>query len=318
MSKKPVVLITNRFDHGTYLLLKSDKEVDFYYNKNLNELSEHFNSCKGLIVRSSTKIDAEFLKSFPQLEFVITGTSGFDHLNFKALEERGIKSFHIPETQSIAAAELTIMMIFAACRKFSLAQKQLKQGVWERQILLGKQVSGQTLGIIGLGKVGSQVAQRAQALGMKVQAFDPYIEDSQVSMLGFEELMRSSDIVSLHVPKTKKTYQMIKKETLEWMSPQAILVNMSRGDVVKEEDLVRHLSENPSFTASLDVFEKEPLSLSSPLLKLNNVVLSPHIGASTEEALKASSEKSVSMSRELLKGKAVEGELPPNTLWWGE
>ncbi|MCJ8277710.1 MAG: hypothetical protein HRT44_05525 [Bdellovibrionales bacterium] len=169
-------------------------------------------------------------------------------------------------------------------------------------------------------RVGIEGAKRAQALGLKVRAFDPYIEehDPEIPMMGFEELMRSSDIITLHVPKTKKTRHMIKAETLSWMSTDSLLVNMSRGDVIHEEDLIKHLIENKNFFAALDVFEREPLSKESALIDLPNVVLSPHVGASTEEALKASSQESVSRARDWLNNKALPGSLPPKAHWWGE
>ncbi|MCJ8277711.1 MAG: hypothetical protein HRT44_05530 [Bdellovibrionales bacterium] len=152
MSQKTKVLIANRFDHGTLLQIQNDPDIEFIYGKKIHDLSEHFNEAQGLIVRSSTKIDKDLLSSIPNLKFVITATSGFDHFDLDEMAARKVEAFHIPETQSVAAAEMTILMMMAACRKFSLARKQLEKGIWERQILLGRQLTGQNLGVVGLGE----------------------------------------------------------------------------------------------------------------------------------------------------------------------
>lgn len=316
----PLVLITNRFDESLKLKLPQLKDADCRYVKNITQQVDLLQKANALVIRSSTKVDKDFLNKTPHLKFLVTATSGFDHIDLQAAKDMGLRVFHVPETQSVAAAELTIAMIFNCARLWTKANAQLRKGDWQRSLLLGRQVTGLQLGLVGLGRVGREVAQRARGLGMKVSAFDPYIEDevSDVTMLGFEELMRTSDVVSLHVPKTKETFQMIKKETLEWMNTSAILINMSRGDVINEADLTVHLLENPEFMAGLDVFAKEPLVLKSRLLELTNVCLTPHIGASTKEALRASSEKALNKVLSLLKGETVEGELPPKAQWWGK
>jgi D-3-phosphoglycerate dehydrogenase / 2-oxoglutarate reductase len=317
---KPIVLITNRFDQNTKLKLFMWKEVEFIYVANLLEDLDLLKKATGLIVRSTTIINEELLNKTKNLKFVITATSGFDHIDLAAAKQKNIHCYHIPETQSIAAAELTLLLILAACRKFTLAQKQIIKGDWQRSLLLGRQLSGQNLGIIGLGRVGKEVAKRAIALGMKVSAHDPFIQehDPSIKMLGFEELMRSSDIVSLHVPKTKKTHHMIRREALSWLNADSILINMSRGDVINEDDLINHLMANPEFVAGLDVFAKEPLSTTSHLFKLHNVVLTPHVGASTKEALLESSVAALEKSIKILNGEEASGALPPQEIWFDE
>ena len=316
----PLVLVTNRFDPHLRFKLPQMKHARFVYVDDLFASDSQLDQAQGIIIRSSTHVDDRLLKVAKNLKFVITGTSGFDHLNLETLKERSVRCFHIPESQSVAAAELTLLMILATARKFSLSQEQLKKGDWQRSLLLGRQIAGQQLGLVGLGRVGQQVAVRAQALGMVVCAFDPYLESvvPGVTMLGFEELMRSSDVISLHVPKTKKTRHMIKKETLSWMDTDACLINMSRGDVVNEPDLIAHLQGHPDFRAGLDVFAKEPLDASSVLLKMSNVVATPHIGASTKEALRESSAKSVELAEALILGQNVSGELPPKESWFSD
>ncbi len=314
----PLVLITNRFSENLRLRLPQVEGADCRYLKNLGDQVELLPEAEALIIRSSTNLDKDYFKKMPNLKFVVTATSGFDHIDLQAAQAAKVRVFHTPETQTEAAAELTIAMLFNCARKWNLANQQLRRGQWERSLLLGRQVSGLQLGIIGLGRVGATVARKAKALGMKVFAYDPYLENEApgVTMLGYEELMRTADVISLHVPKTKETFQMIKKETLQWMNTGAILINMARGDVVNEVDLIEHLLENPDFVAGLDVFAKEPLALKSRLLELSNVCLSPHIGASTEEALQASSQAALEKVLALLKGETPSGELPPQALWW--
>lgn len=316
---RPLVLVTNRFDSSLKLRLPQLSEAEFLYVKNIATDEELLKRAEALIIRTTTKVDRDFLKKTPQLKYIVTATSGFDHLDLQALQEVGVRAFHVPETQTEAAAELTIAMIFNGARKWALAHQQIHKGEWERSLLLGRQVSGLSLGIIGLGRVGRSVAIKAKALGMTVYAYDPFLEDdvSGVTLLGFEEMMRSVDVVSLHVPKTKTSFQMIKKETLQWMNTSAMLINMSRGDVVNEQDLIEHLIEHPEFVAGLDVFAKEPLVTKSKLLQLPNVCLTPHIGASTQEALRQSSLTAVKKVTALLQGEdSVSGELPPKATWW--
>lgn len=318
MNKAPLVLITDRFDEELLIKLPLLKNANFVYLKNLHEEPTLLAQAAALIVRSGTTINADFLAKVPQLQFIVTATSGFDHLDLAAIKARGIRCFHTPETQAIAAAEMTLLLLLSACRKYDQAQRQMVRGDWQRHLLLGRQLAGQTLGIVGLGRVGTAVAERARALGMQVLAYDPYLEEHNpnIPMMGYEEMMRTVDVVSFHVPFTKITRHMIKKETLAWMNRDTILINMSRGEVVHEFDLIQHLAKNPQFIACLDVFAKEPLATDSPFFSLSNVVLAPHIGASTKEAIKQSSQAAVDKVSRLFNGETVQGELPPQAGWY--
>ncbi len=318
MKNPPLILVTNRFDYSLEVLFPQIEEADCRYRKNLFEDEALLGKARVLIIRTGTKIDKNLLKKALSLEFVITATSGFDHIDLQAAGERGVRCFYVPEVQGRSVAEFTLLLILAVCRRFSLARTQIQEGMWDKRLLLGEELQSQSLGIIGLGRVGQSVAQIAGTLGMGVSAFDPYLEKPQpgVTMLGFEELMRSSDIVSLHVPKTKRTHHMIKRESLQWMGSEAKLINMSRGDTIHQGDLIEHLRENPRFGVGLDVFQKEPLPAESPLLRFHNVVLTPHIGGSTRESLKRSSSSALEKALALLRGETVEGELPPKGSWY--
>lgn len=315
---KPLILVTNRFDETLKAQLPLIKEAGVLYRSDLFSDPKELELAQALIIRSSTTVDGDFLNKTKSLRFLITATSGFDHIDLAEAKKRQVRVFHVPESQVTAAAEMTLTLLFATARKWTQANKQVRSGQWQRQTLLGDQIEGRSLGVIGMGRVGTAVAKKAQALGLQVYGYDPYLEENpkDITMLGFEELMRTCDIVSLHVPKTSVTRHMIKKETLEWMNTEATLLNLSRGEVVNEADLVQHLLENPGFKAGLDVFAKEPLVTKSPLLELPNVVLTPHVGASTVEALRQSSQLALDKALSLLKGEAVSNELPPQASWY--
>lgn len=316
---KPIVLITHRFDHHVLLKAQRENQCAFHYEPELFKKPELLKQARGLILRSGLRVNEDVLQKLPQLEVLVTATSGFDHLDLKALQKKGVRVFHVPEAQSVAAAELTLLHILASQRQLSLAQEQVRSGRWERFLLQGRELQGQQLGVIGYGRVGRAVTARALAFGLEVSVFDPFVteQDPLVPWLGFEELMRSSDIVTLHVPLTPKTRHMIQATTLAWMGPEATLINLSRGEVVNEDDLVHHLRKHPQFKVGLDVFEQEPLSKDSPLMGLANVQLSPHIGASTGEAMAKASQGAVDKVHAYFAGKAViEGQLPPQVPWY--
>lgn len=317
---KPLILVTQRFDSQVLALAQALSDVQVEFIDKLTPQHPLLAQAQALIVRSSQRIDSDFISAAPQLRFLITATSGFDHLDLSAAEKKGVRCFHTPQAQVQSAAEMTLLLILATQRQMRRSDMQMRSGVWRREELIGRTLVGQQLGIVGLGRVGQKVAEMARVLGLQVVAYDPYLQDPLpwISMLGYEELMRTSDIVSLHVPQTARTRHMIKKETLSWMDPESTLINMSRGDVVLESDLIDQLMKYPHFSAGLDVYQREPLAKDSLLLKLTNVVLSPHIGATTREALKSSSQMALDKAIALLKGESVGDELPPQALWYNE
>ena len=312
------VLIANRFHPHILLKAQQMDGLDVHSFSQIEEGREHWEDTEALIIRSGTHVTEQLLKHFPKLKVIVTATSGFDHIDLSKTQK--IQVYHVPEAHVLSVMELTTFFLFASARKTTQARRQLEKGSWQRSSLMGNLVTGKTMGLVGLGRIGKAVAERALALGLKVQAFDPYIQEhpKSIEMLGYEEVMRSSDIVSFHVPLTKKTRAMVKAETLSWMSDSAVLINTSRGEVINENDLILHLKENPNFRAALDVFEHEPLKRDSPLLELPNVVLSPHIGATTEEALLSSSSQALEKVVLALKGESVKDELPPREFWWSD
>jgi D-3-phosphoglycerate dehydrogenase len=252
---------------------------------------------------------------------VVTATSGFDHIDLKATAERGVTVMHTPDANAASACELTWALILACARKLPSGAKALKAGDWTREPLVGTQVSGKTLGIVGLGRIGTRVARVGQALGCRIIAFDPYLDESDFTRhcaerVGFDELLRIADIVSFHVPATTETKFMLRREGLEAMNRHAILVNASRGSVVSERDLTEALRERWIGALGLDVFEREPLPRDSKLLNFQNVVMTPHLGAATHEAFAAASREAALKLIAYQQRGEISDALPPRADWF--
>ena len=316
---KEKILVIGRFHSQVRLQAQSHKLFDVQFCSNWNSDVVDGATVRGLIIRSKTKVDEKFLSFFPNLQVIITATSGFDHISLPICQKNNIAVAHVPEAPVQAVAELVFLKILAAARKQNRIYQQMAQGDWDRRTLVGSEISGRTLGIVGCGRIGRRVAQMAQAFALGVQAYDPFIEEGPkgVNMVGYDELLRTSDILSFHVPKTTRTRHMLNRGTLAGVSSQAIIVNTCRGEVVNEGDLISFLRENPEASAALDVFEHEPLSLESPLNSLENAVLSPHIGASTDQCLYQSSFQAMtSMEKFFQTDGSMPNTLPPSVAWW--
>jgi D-3-phosphoglycerate dehydrogenase len=243
----------------------------------------------GLVVRSATKVTREIMAKGPRLKVVGRAGVGVDNIDLQAAAERGIAVLNSPAGNTVAAAELTMALILSVVRRVAEADRSIRTGKWERSHLRGVQLKDRTLGLVGAGRIGSEVAMRCRAFGMKVLVYDPYLtteraDDLGLALTGLDEVLTQGDIISLHVPLTVETKHLIDEDALSRMKPGAFVVNVSRGGVIDEEALARALTGGNLAGAALDVFESEPLSLDSPLLELPNVVLTPHLGASTVEA----------------------------------
>lgn len=315
------ILVADRFDHEALARLKSVATLEVSTAVDAQPSAEQLATCEGLIARSRTKIDASFLAKAPRLKVAITATSGFDHIDFEACAKRGVVVMHTPSANAASAAELTWGLIFALSRKLIDAHRAVKAGEWRREPLVGSEVSGKTLGVVGLGRIGRRVARVAQAFGMKIVAFDPYIDEADFQSVGaerlsLEELMRLADVVTLHVPKSEETEGMITSVLLEAMNRSSLLINASRGSAVSESDLVEALKEKWIAGAALDVFEREPLPRDSRLLQFPNVVLSPHIGATTREAFAAASHEAAEKMIAFARSGTASDRLPPEATWF--
>ena len=243
----------------------------------------------GLVVRSATRVTREMLDQGPQLKVVGRAGVGVDNIDLAAATERSIAVLNSPAGNTVAAAELTMALILSVVRRVAEADRTMRAGEWARSRLRGVQLRERTLGLVGAGRIGSEVANRCRAFGMKVLAYDPYLTSERADDLGLaltslDEVLTHGDIISLHVPLTEETRHLIDAAALARMKPGTFVVNVSRGGVIDEDALAQALTDGHLAGAALDVFESEPLPPESPLLKLANVVLTPHLGASTVEA----------------------------------
>ncbi|BAD86155.1 D-3-phosphoglycerate dehydrogenase [Thermococcus kodakarensis KOD1] len=254
-----------------------------------DRLVELVKDVDAIIVRSKPKVTRKVIEAAPKLKVIGRAGVGLDNIDLKAAEERGIKVVNSPGASSRSVAELAIGLIFAVARKIAFADRKMREGVWAKKQCMGIELEGKTIGVVGFGRIGYQVAKIANALGMKVLFYDPYPNEERAKEVGgkfadLETLLKESDVVTLHVPLVDATYHLINEERLKLMKPTAILINAARGAVVDTDALVKALQEGWIAGAGLDVFEEEPLPADHPLTKLDNVVLTPHIGASTVEA----------------------------------
>jgi len=251
--------------------------------------AEALKDAHGLVVRSATKVGGEMLAQAEHLRVIGRAGVGVDNIDLGAATERGVAVVNAPAGNTVSAAELTMALILSMVRKVSAADASMRTGAWERSSFKGVELRGRTLGLIGAGRIGGEVARRCAAFGMKVMAHDPYLTAERASRLGvsrasLDDVIEKADVISLHVPLTDDTRGMISTETLGRMKDGAFIVNVARGGVVDEAALAQALHDGQIAGAALDVYENEPLEDGSPLREAPNIVLTPHLGASTTEA----------------------------------
>jgi D-3-phosphoglycerate dehydrogenase len=263
-------------------------EVDVKTGLKPEELKAIIGQYDGLAIRSATKVTAEIIEAADNLKVVGRAGIGLDNVDIKAASKRGIVVMNTPEGNTITTAEHTISMIMALSRNIPQATASLKEGKWEKKKLEGRELFNKTLGLIGVGKIGRIVADRAKGLKMKVIAHDPYlqpevIEKMDLEPVSFEQLLERADYITIHTPRTSETANMMNKTTLAKMKKGAMLINCARGGIINEEDLHEALSSGHLGGAALDVFATEPPGKIN-LMELPNFICTPHLGASTKEA----------------------------------
>lgn len=320
--QKKKVLVTDRFHHDSFLTLQNQKFLDVQKTHTPDLTQVDLSDVHGLVIRSRTAINEDIFKRAPQLQVIITATSGFDHIDLKEAERWGVTVMFTPEANAASAAQLTWTLVLACCHKLNEAQKMVRSAQWNRELITGTELQGKTYGIIGLGRIGQRVASLATAFGMKVMAYDPYADDqafrdAEAERVAYEEVLKHSDVLSFHVPKTSETQRMLNRSHFEYINRGIILINTSRGQVVHEPDLIEALDQGWIGACGLDVYEKEPLPKDHRLLKYPQLVLTPHVGASTFEAFaKASEDASLKLIRFFIEGSASD-TLPPKASWYG-
>lgn len=322
MTEQKNVLITDRFSQEALLTLESQPFLKVRKSHTPELAQVDLSDIHSLIIRSRTKIDREILSRAKKLQVIVTATSGFDHIDLDACAEWGITVMFTPRAHIESASQLTWSLVLACAHRLLPAYREVKSGNWDRNQLIGTELSGKTYGVVGLGRIGSRVAQIAKAFGMHVIAFDPYQDDEAFHEAGadrvaYEEILKQADVLSFHVPKTKETHHLLNRSQFEYIHRGIILINTSRGTVISEQDLVEALENGWIGAAGLDVFEKEPLNRSSKLFSFQNVVLTPHVGANTSEAFAKASEQAALKIIRFFIDASTEDTLPPKAAWYG-
>lgn len=285
------ILISDKLAQEGIDILKSVKEfeIDCKYGLKPEELKNIIKDYDALIIRSATTVTADILEVATKLKVIGRAGVGLDNVDLKAATKKGIVAMNTPGGNTTSTAEHTMSMILALSRNIPQACASLKSGKWERTKFEGVELYGKTLGIIGLGRIGSTVARMCKSFGMKIVAYDPFLSMEVASKLGVdvlevEELIRISDYITVHIPKSAETKNMISTKEFGMMKKTARVINCARGGIIDEAALVEALTNKTIAGAALDVFETEPPDFNSPFLKLDNCVVTPHLGASTSEA----------------------------------
>ena len=238
------------------------------------------------LVRSKTKCTAEWMDRAPKLKLIVRGGVGLDNIDLKAAEARGIEVRNTPEASSVAVAELAMALLLALANPLIPGHLGMKEGKWLKKELKRKELYGKTLGLLGIGRIGNEVARRAAAFGMEIVAYDPYVERLDlVRLVGLEEMVSAGDFISLHVPLTDQTRGMVNADLVSKMKDGVGIVNTCRGGVIDEAAVAAGLESGKIGGYATDVWLSDPPNPSSPILKAPNTVLLPHIGASTKENL---------------------------------
>lgn len=284
---KPKILITDKIHETAIEEARNFADVDLVFNMSPDKLIKEICGYDALIVRSGTEVTKEVINA-SNLKIIGRAGAGLDNIDIPAAEKKGIQIVNSPEAATIAVAELVMGSMISLMRKIPHAHNSMRAGKWERSRFMGNELYGKTLGIIGFGRIGREIALRARAFGMQVLVYDPHITMEDVREFNakyseLDNLMKESDIITLHIPLVEGTKNMIDEGRIELMKKNAIIINISRGGIINENSLHIALKENRIKGAVLDVFENEPPE-DSPFLGLDNVVLTPHLGAYTDEA----------------------------------
>lgn len=283
------VLVTEPISDDGMAVLAASLEVELAFDVARNELLERVAECDGLVVRSLTQVDRELLDCAPRLRVVGRAGVGVDNIDIAHATEKGVMIVNAPESNIVSAAEHTLALMLALARNIPVVDREVKSGSWSKARRHGIELFGRTLGIVGLGRVGSMVAVRAAAFGMRVVAYDPYISIERFEAFGAEraenldDLIRASDYLSVHTPKTEETYGMIGARELSLARAGVRVINCARGGIVNEAALVDALRSGHVAAAGVDVFDGEPVT-THPLFGFEQVIVTPHLGGSTEEA----------------------------------
>jgi len=282
------VLIADPISDEGIDILRGYAEVDIKLGLAPEELISTISDYEALVVRSQTKVSAKVIEAGRKLQVIARAGIGIDNIDVDEATRRGIVVVNAPTCNTISAAEHTIALMLALARHIPRANAVLKSGVWRRSDFMGTEVRNKTLGIIGLGNVGSEVAKRARGLEMKLIAHDPFISvdharNLQVKLVSLEQLLKEADFITLHTPLTPSTKGLIGAKQLALVKPTARIINTARGGLIDEKALAKAVKEKKIAGAAIDVFSTEPVT-ESILFETDNIIVTPHLGASTTEA----------------------------------
>jgi D-3-phosphoglycerate dehydrogenase / 2-oxoglutarate reductase len=310
---KPVVLIAEELSPATVEALGPDFEVRYCDGADRAELLQALADVDAVLIRSATQIDAEALGAAKRLKVVARAGVGLDNVDVVAATQAGVMVVNAPQSNIVSAAELAIGLLIAVARNIAPASAALKGGAWKRSKYSGVELQDKVLGVVGLGRIGVLVAQRLSGFGMRVIAYDPYVQPARAAQLGvrlvsLDELLAESDFITVHLPKTAETIGLIGDDALHRVKPSVRIINAARGGIVDEAALARALEDGRVAGAGLDVYAKEPCT-DSPLFAFEQVVAVPHLGASTDEAQEKAG---ISVARSVRL--ALAGELVPDAV----
>jgi D-3-phosphoglycerate dehydrogenase len=312
--QKQKVIVTERIAEEGLDLLRKELEVNYCDGISREDLLKIIDQYDALIVRSVTKVDEELVSKGTRLKVVGRAGNGIDNIDVDVCTRYGIIVANTPDSNTISAAEQTISLLLSSARNTAWANETLKAGIWDRKPFRGTELYGKTVGIVGLGRIGSMVATRLKSFNMRVIAYDPYIADERFERFGvekcqtLEELVQQADIITVHTPRNEETMHMIDERLLNMAKDGVRVVNCARGGIIKEAALVEALKSGKVASAGLDVFEVEPAT-ENPLFEFKQVVCSPHLGADTFEAQKRVGEN---IAEQVIK--ALKGDIVPNVV----
>lgn len=285
------VLVTDKVElSGLYPIVDAEGfEIVAVDDSTGDRFADELATAEALVIRSATRVTAEMLTRAPALRVIGRAGVGVDNVDLEAATAAGVVVFNAPGGNTIAATELTMGLILSVARMIPAADASIRAGRWDRAAFKGVELKGKTLGLIGAGRIGGEVATRCRAFEMDVIVYDPYLTEERaaelgVGLAGLNEVLEQADFISIHVPLTDETRGICGHDALARMKPTAYVINASRGGVIDESALAAALHSGTIAGAALDVYETEPLAADSPLRDAPNLVLTPHLGASTAEA----------------------------------
>jgi len=304
------VLISERIAEEGLALLKKELDVDYREGISREELLDIIDQYEALIVRSATKVNEELIKKGSNLKIVGRAGNGIDNIDVDICTRYGVIVANTPDSNTISAAEQTISLLLSSIRNTAWANAYLKGGTWDRKPFRGVELYGKTVGIVGLGRIGSMVATRLKAFNMRVIAYDPYISDQRFERYEaekkdrLEDLIKEADFITVHTPRNEETMHMINEEMLDIAKDGVRIVNCARGGIIKEDAIKKGIESGKIGSAGIDVFEEEPAQ-NNPLFAYHNIVVTPHLGADTYEAQRRVGESIAEQVIEALKGNIV-------------